>query len=179
VRDECLKACAYDDLERYDDEAFTAASLGVILALGPLVGVSTAQLLLGDDLATVDAVTFETLSQALRDHLATQSVTVEQVGDSIGWDVSGLLETPARWLNEPVEVLYVVSRRLNIDWVAALRSVSALNRARSGRVEDARPASAKLRRWIRSQRFATVSDRHAHSSACCTSMPCQARRRHG
>jgi hypothetical protein len=119
-----IPLAAYDDLERYDDEAFTAAKLGTLCSLGQLVGVSPAQLLLGDDGECDRHVSFEEISKALRRHLASQSMTVRQFSDSVGWDVRGLLENPANWRNEPVELLYEVCRRLKVDWVTALETES-------------------------------------------------------
>jgi hypothetical protein len=110
---------AYDDLERFDDEAFTSADLGILMSLGQLLGVSPAQLLLGGD-GDGSRLSFEEISQALREYLEVHSVTVDRFGDEIGWDVSGLVENAANWRTQPVEVLYLVCTRLSIDWVAAL-----------------------------------------------------------
>ena len=64
--------------------------------------------------------TCEQVSRALGEHLISESLTVNEFGESIGWEVSDLLEDPQNWHEQPVELRYLVCSRLSIDWVGAL-----------------------------------------------------------
>jgi transcriptional regulator with XRE-family HTH domain len=111
---------AYDDLERYDDEAFTVADLGLLRHLGGIVGIDAGELLLGPDGRRERAIPFAQLSGALHDFLKREGQTADQFGEAIGWDLRPVLDDPVKWDDQGVELLYLVSKHLKLDWVAVL-----------------------------------------------------------
>jgi hypothetical protein len=115
-----LPFAAYDDLERYDDEAFTVASLGVLRTLGEIVGVPAGELLLGSAGRRERTISFAQLSSALLDFLERERQTAAQLGEAIGWDLAPVLNDPGNWDDQNVELLYLVSTHVKVDWVAVL-----------------------------------------------------------
>jgi transcriptional regulator with XRE-family HTH domain len=118
---------SYWDLEHHDDEAFTVASLANLTALGQILGVAPRFLLLGSGATEVNqTITFSDIAARLAERIATDVETVEQFGDSIGWDVSALLTDPQALWSYDVEGLYNIAKALGLDWVAALPRISAI-----------------------------------------------------
>jgi transcriptional regulator with XRE-family HTH domain len=115
-----LPFAAYDDLERYDDEPFTVASIGVLRTLGEIVGVPVGELLLGPEGRRERTISFAQVSRALHDFLERERQTADQFGDAIGWDLTPMLDDPDNWDDQNVELLYLVSQQLQVDWVAVL-----------------------------------------------------------
>jgi hypothetical protein len=42
------------------------------------------------------------------------------LGEAIGWDLTPVLDDPDNWDDQGVELLYLVSNHLKVDWVAVL-----------------------------------------------------------
>jgi hypothetical protein len=116
---------SYWDLEHHDDEAFTAASLKDLSALGGILGIEVRQLLLGPEAAKVSGtVVCRDISARLAERIARDGTTAEQLGDGIGWDVKPLLRDPRTLWGYNVQALYDLSKALGLDWVAALPTLS-------------------------------------------------------
>jgi transcriptional regulator with XRE-family HTH domain len=115
-----LPIAAYDDLERYDDEAFTVATIKTLRALGEVVGLQPGELLLGPEGRRDRTISAAQLSRTLHDSLERGGQTLDQFGDAIGWDLAPLLADPAKWDNQGVELLYLVSKQAQVDWLAVL-----------------------------------------------------------
>jgi hypothetical protein len=112
---------SYDDLERYDDEAFTVLSLQQLLALGKALNVEPRVLLLGQEASSAtSAVTFRDISARLAERIAREGQTVDEFGDRIGWNIEPLLNDPDALWSFDVEALYAICSALELDWVAAL-----------------------------------------------------------
>ena len=117
---------SYCDLENYDDEAFTVTTLRNLVALGRLVDVEPKSLLLGADGDHVEqTVTFRDIAQQLARKRAENGLTVEQMGEGIGFDLEALLASPEFLWDYSVEALYVICKSLGLDWVAALPDLAA------------------------------------------------------
>ncbi len=116
-----LSVEAYGDLETYDDEAFTVATLGNLAMLGRVLSVKPSVLLLGPEAIDVEhTVTFSEIVERLTRRLADDHLTAEQLGDEIGFGVEPLLASPDSLWDYDVESLYGICTRLSVDWVAAL-----------------------------------------------------------
>ena len=118
---------SYWDLEHHNDEAFTVASLEKLTALGQILGVEPRSLLLGSEAKDViQTVTFGDISARLAERIAQEATTVEQFGDTIGWDVRPIVtDSQALW-GYDVEGLYNICKALGLDWVAALPGLSTV-----------------------------------------------------
>jgi len=116
---------AYDDLERYDDEAFTVVSLSQLLALGKIVNVEPRVLLLGEEAAaSTSTITFGDIAARLADQIAREGRTVDEFGDHIGWNVEPVLKDPETLWSFNVEALHAICSAVGLDWVAALPAIS-------------------------------------------------------
>lgn len=109
------------DLEAYDDEMYCNVSLAHLQRLALLLGVSAAQLLLGDAAKTSgERVAFSRIVDRLRDVLAARGESPEAFGVRVGWEVDRVLDQPAdRWGWCPEE-LEDIAAGLGVNWVAAL-----------------------------------------------------------
>lgn len=116
---------SYWDLEHHDDEAFTVASLECLTALGHILRVEPRSLLLGsEEKGVTQTITFSDISERLAERLAQEGANVEQLGDTIGWDVRPILANSQALRGYDVEALYNICKALGLDWVAALPSLS-------------------------------------------------------
>jgi transcriptional regulator with XRE-family HTH domain len=115
-----LPLAAYDDFERFDDEAFTVASIGDLRNLGAIVGVPAGELLLGPEGRRERTISFAQLSRAVHEFLERERQTADQLGEAIGWDLAPVLDDPNKWNDQNIVVLYLVSKHVKVDWVAAL-----------------------------------------------------------
>jgi hypothetical protein len=118
---------SYNDLERYDDEAFTVLSLEQLLALGKAFGVEPRVLLLGQEAApATSTITFSDISARLADWMAREGQTVGELGDRIGWNIEPILKDSEALWNFDVEGLYALCTAVDVDWVAALPSIDGI-----------------------------------------------------
>ena len=115
-----LPLAAYDDFERFDDEAFTVASIGDLRTLGEIVGVAVGELLLGPEGRRERTISFAQLSHALHDFLEREGQTADRLGEAIGWDLASVLDDPDKWDDQSIVLLYLVSKHVKVDWVAVL-----------------------------------------------------------
>lgn len=115
---------SYDDLELRGDEAFTVVSLRDLEALGRIVGVQPSVLLLGPEAETHRrAITFGDIAARLAQRVSEGGLTLEQLADSIGWDVKDVLHDPNALWGFSVEALYDICKAVGLDWVDALPEV--------------------------------------------------------
>jgi transcriptional regulator with XRE-family HTH domain len=112
---------SYDDLDRYDDEAFSVLSLEQLLALGKGLNIDPRVLLLGEEASRApSAITFRDISAHLAHRIAREGQTVEEFSNRIGWNVESVLKNPEALRAFNVEALHVICSALELDWVAAL-----------------------------------------------------------
>jgi hypothetical protein len=112
---------SYDDLERYDDEAFTALSLQELLSLGRALGVKPATLLFGsaaDGLKT--SVVPDEITARLTQKMIERHQTAEELSESVGWDVRELLVDSSALWSFNVEGLYDLCKAAGVEWINAL-----------------------------------------------------------
>lgn len=120
-----MTLAAYWDLESFDDEAFCVVSLAELRALGELLGVEPRVVLLGSEAMTVaPTVTFTEIASRLAARVVRDGCPVEELGQQIGWDIAGVLADPSALWSFNVEGLYDLCQALEIDWVAAVPSIS-------------------------------------------------------
>lgn len=111
----------YWDLELYDDEAFTVVSVEQLRRLAAVLGTSVSVLLFDDEPSSeVAGVSYEEVITRLRERMAKDRVSVEQLGDQIGWELQPLLDDPGALGDLPVYALRSICRAAGVDWVGVL-----------------------------------------------------------
>lgn len=117
---------SYWDLENFDAEAFCAVSLVELRALGEMLRVEPRVILLGAGTpAMVPSISFADIASRLAERVARDGWSADELGQQIGWDIAEVLADPERLWNFNVEGLYDICQALELDWVAALPSISA------------------------------------------------------
>jgi transcriptional regulator with XRE-family HTH domain len=117
---------SYWDLEHFDDEAFSVISLAELKAVGQLLGVEPRVVLLGSGATMLKpAVTFAEIAARLAERVSRDGCSVEEFGQQIGWDIGPVLADSAALWDFNVEGLHDICQTVDLDWVAALPSLSA------------------------------------------------------
>jgi hypothetical protein len=110
----------YWDLELQDDEAFTCISIAGLHAVASVLGTTGSRLLFGEDLPPAGGgQEFATIAKRLKDRIAAQGLTVEALGDEIGWDLQGVLHDPFALAGFNLVGLRDVCKLVGVDWVGA------------------------------------------------------------
>ena len=112
---------AYQDLERYDDEAFTSVSLLTLARVGQALAIAPSEMLLGETSKGLrQTVAFDMVAKRLVEVMETDRITVDEYGQRIGWDVRDIVSNPNGLWNCNVDALYHICAAIGIDWVAVL-----------------------------------------------------------
>ena len=120
-----ISLASYDDLEAYDDEAFTVPTLGDLVRLAEIVRVEPRVLLLGAEAHGIQRTfTFRHIAERVAHQIAARGITVAELGDEIGYDVRPLLDSSEALWHYDVEALYNICKTVDMDWVAALPDLS-------------------------------------------------------
>jgi hypothetical protein len=115
----------YWDLELYDDEAFTVISVRQLQCLAVALETSVNRLLFGHEpIAVVAAVHYADVVARLQARAIEESISIEQLGDRIGWDVAPLLTDSAAVGELPIVGLWSVCQEANVDWVSVINAES-------------------------------------------------------
>lgn len=113
----------YWDLELYDEEVFTVISVREVQRLAPALQTSVNQLLFGEEPPSpLPSIRYRDVIARLQERLRDERVTVEQLGDEIGWDLEPLLSDPSNLGDLPIVGLWSVCRAAHVDWVAVVNT---------------------------------------------------------
>jgi transcriptional regulator with XRE-family HTH domain len=112
----------YQDIEFHDDEAFMVFPLDRLARLASLLELRLEAMLFGPDAPAIAAPTdFATIANRLQQRAATERLTLDELGDRIGWELAGMISNPESMGDElPVSGLYDLCSAVGIDWVSAL-----------------------------------------------------------
>ena len=111
----------YWDLELYNDEAFTVISVRQLQRLAAVLGTSATALLFGEDPAVPEAgATYADVVARLQVRMTEDAVSIEELGDRVGWDLRALFAEPGTLGDLPVDGLRSVCRVADVDWVTVL-----------------------------------------------------------
>ena len=115
---------SYSDLEAYDDEMFTVATLKALTAIGEVLAVEPRVLLLGPEAAGIqNTITFEDVAAKLAQLRRDPHGSAQQLEDEIGFRIDDIGTGKALWICT-VEALYQICKSVHVDWVKALPSLS-------------------------------------------------------
>lgn len=107
---------AYQDLEAYNSEAFTAVSVRTLSRVAGTLGTTVRALLFGSD--NDESISLSTVSDTVRCYVGDRDP--DAASDEIGWNLSPLLSDPAALWDYPIMALRDIADALKIDWSKAL-----------------------------------------------------------
>ena len=113
----------YWDLELFDDEAFTVISVRQLQRLASVLKTSLNVLLFGKEPPLpLPTVPYPEVIARLEDRMIRDAVSVEQLGDRIGWDLQPLVTDPRTVGDLSVAALWYVCRAIDLDWVSVMNA---------------------------------------------------------
>jgi transcriptional regulator with XRE-family HTH domain len=113
----------YWDLEFHDDEAFTVISMRQLQRLASVLETTVNVLLFGEEpTSALPTVQHRDVVAGLDVCMAEDAVSIDQLGDHIGWDIRPLLTDSGALGDLPVAGLWSVCRAANVDWVAVMNT---------------------------------------------------------
>ena len=113
----------YWDLELFDDEAFTVISVRQLQRLASVLETTVNVLLFGDGpSATLPTEQYSAVIARLEVRMAEDAISIDQLGDRIGWDLGPFLNDPGALGDLPVAGLWSVCRAANVDWVGVVNT---------------------------------------------------------
>jgi transcriptional regulator with XRE-family HTH domain len=116
------QASMYWDLELYDDEVFTNISVRQLQRLAAVLGTSVNALLFGEEAASnFPSAPYVDVVARLRVRMADDAISLEQLGDRIGWEIRPLFTDPGTLGELPISGLRSVCRAAGVDWVSVLQ----------------------------------------------------------
>ena len=106
------------DLETYDDDAPMTLSLGEVCDLAYLLAMSPRYLVCGEDWRRVAGTSSpQQIVGAIRTHLVAVSLSADEFGEAVGWDVGSVMDDPNRiWSDWNVDQAHEVCRAVGVDW---------------------------------------------------------------
>jgi transcriptional regulator with XRE-family HTH domain len=116
----------YWDLEFHDSEAFDVISVSDLVTLAAILRVSIMHLLFGDDPSSpLPTTTYAEVVRRLTARMDAVGITVDQMSDSTGWDLSEYLDDPRKLEDLPIFGLREVCKAAGVDWVTTLANPTA------------------------------------------------------
>jgi hypothetical protein len=101
---------AYWDIESYDDEITSVVSFAQAVKLADIIELDLRRLFgAGDGVLTFDEIA-AAVSARVRDS------TLEQVEDTLGWELGEALARPAAFADLPLDALADIAGPLGLDW---------------------------------------------------------------
>jgi transcriptional regulator with XRE-family HTH domain len=114
----------YWDLEFFDDEAFTVISVKQLQRLAAVLETSVSALLFSEEPPPeFPGASYAEVTAKLRKKIAEEAISLEHLGDQIGWELGPLLDDPDALGDLPIDGLRSVCQAVGVDWVAALRTL--------------------------------------------------------
>jgi transcriptional regulator with XRE-family HTH domain len=114
------------DLEADDDEVVGNISLRVLAVLARTVGTTPLQLVEGPaSRAVVVRRSAAALAMLMRSRIDNDApaLTIEALGDRIGWDIAAFAADPDQLWEYPLVMLQALCADLNVDWRETLVEV--------------------------------------------------------
>ena len=116
-----LEASMYWDLELYDDEVFTCIDLDDVPRLARVLETPVMTLLFGSEPESPLApVPYEEVARRITEETTRRSMDLEQLAETVGWDLEPIVRQPDEVGKLNVEGLYDICSAVGLDWVAVL-----------------------------------------------------------
>ncbi len=105
------------DLERHDDELASTLTMFKAMELASILGVSLYDLL--EEPRAAESIALVELPDRLIAHAKREGLSVEQLGDRIGWELREFIDAPVQSAAElPILFFQAVAAALGINWLA-------------------------------------------------------------
>ena len=118
-----ISVSAYDDLEAYDHELFSALSLRQVQLLAQFLGVSVHELVTGQKFIG-EPLPLEGVAQLVRCAMARDSLSVDAFEDKAGWELSEFLASPLELAQQrSIDFLRDVASAIGVDYLRILAAV--------------------------------------------------------
>ena len=119
-----IRPSEYWDIERYDSEAFDVFDVELLTRLSSVLGMSLDALLFGsNDAHPISRTPYRVVVERLLAAAAREGLTIEQLSDRVGWDLTAASADHAALGQLPVSGLRDVCRAAGVDWVTVLPRV--------------------------------------------------------
>ena len=113
-----LNAAWYDDLEQHDGELVSSLTLFQAMQLASLLGVKLHDFFEGGSPPNQRIALVE-LPERIKEHLAREGISVEQLEEKVGWELRGFLESPVQTAAEfPIAFFQSLAHNLGLDWLS-------------------------------------------------------------
>jgi hypothetical protein len=111
----------YQDLELYDSEAFNCINVAELPRIGEILRVPLLDLLFGGQPPErIARVSYADVVAAVREEASRRKLGLEAFGDSVGWELEGLIRDPEAVGELNLTGLYDICRAVGVDWVGVL-----------------------------------------------------------
>ena len=111
----------YWDIEFHRDEAFSCFSVVELRQAATILATPLETLLFGSDFERpTTRVTPATIAERLRALAASEGLTIEELGDRVGWELDPVMADPQSLWDLNLIGLSDVCHAIGVDWVAAL-----------------------------------------------------------
>ena len=128
-----IRPSEYWDIELHNDEAFDCFSVAHLGQLATILGVSLDVLLFGSQFTVPTTCTsFATIVERLRAVAEKEGLTIDELSDRIGWDLTAAVANPETLNQFNLVGLRDVCRAIGIDWVSALPKFAMTDRQITG-----------------------------------------------
>jgi transcriptional regulator with XRE-family HTH domain len=116
-----LTPSEYQDVEFHDDEVFMTFSVKHLRALGEELGLPLPEMLFGPGAEPAgSSVSFSEIARRLAALAASRQVSLDELSDSVGWEVAPIVRDPAALAELNLDGLRDVCGAVGVDWVSAL-----------------------------------------------------------
>lgn len=115
------RASEYRDIELFDEEAFDCFSLAELRQLAAIFNTPLETLLFGSDFKGATSGTTPTMIvERLRATAAREGITIDELGDRVGWDLTPIMADPQAIDQFNLSGLSDICAPIGLDWVTAL-----------------------------------------------------------
>ena len=111
----------YWDIEFHDDEAFSCFSVAELRQIATMLATPLETLLFGSDFERpTTRISPAEIAERLRALAASEGLTIEALGDRVGWELEPVMADPESLWEFNLLGLSDVCHAIGVDWVAAL-----------------------------------------------------------
>lgn len=112
-----MSGTEYQDVETHDDEVFMSLSVKEVVALAGILKMSVSEMLFGSPAAApASSVSPGEIARRLEELAGTEGVTMDELGDRIGWDLNPLVRNPDALGDLNIPGLHDICKALGLDW---------------------------------------------------------------
>jgi transcriptional regulator with XRE-family HTH domain len=104
---------AYEDLERFDDEAVDVISFDQLVLLTSALALDARRLF---DAPELEHASFAELASRLEQLLANEGIDLEALENEVGWELRAHLDDPGTFGELPAAALADIAPRVGYDW---------------------------------------------------------------